>query len=304
MERWGNSLVVNNTADMHQRLQEFFRRYRTMSKQQVLVEARFLQISDIAYQELGTRLGVLNFSRGDGGSKGNIDQNYGAGIGQGGPIGTGTTFNYAWTKSWGSGDSMRTVSLSALVNMLTKTNSGQVLHSPRLMTFNGNWAYTEVVTENDYIQSWQPADNANVPEPILGVMQQGVRWLVRPIISADRQYIIMEIRPTFARIESLEPYDVLVAMRDNADDGLGTLLILPAQRPTTETVVIETSVILPDNGVVLTGGLLEDRRVTRTSGVPVLSHIPYLGRVFQSKVYDYQKSNLVIAVHGKILELD
>jgi type II secretory pathway component GspD/PulD (secretin) len=55
---------------------------------------------------------------------------------------------------------------------------------------------------------------------------------------------------------------------------------------------------------VLIGGLIRDDRIENASGVPLLSDAPFIGRLFRSETRERVKSNMILMVRTKIVELE
>jgi general secretion pathway protein D len=67
---------------------------------------------------------------------------------------------------------------------------------------------------------------------------------------------------------------------------------------------IETMVLANDNDIVVLGGLVRDEVTDQTQGVPVLSDIPLLGRLFRNDSVSVTKSNLLVFIRPTIIRDD
>ena len=65
--------------------------------------------------------------------------------------------------------------------------------------------------------------------------------------------------------------------------------------------VINTHVMIEDQGIVVLGGLIRDSNIDGESRVPLLGRIPLLGEAFKSRNAKHQKSNLMVFIRPKIL---
>jgi general secretion pathway protein D len=79
----------------------------------------------------------------------------------------------------------------------------------------------------------------------------------------------------------------------NAENGL-----------TTNVRTTETSVVVKNNQMVVTGGLLSDSTIEQEQGVPLLMEIPVLGKLFKSKSETVQQTNLLILITPRIVNDD
>lgn len=64
---------------------------------------------------------------------------------------------------------------------------------------------------------------------------------------------------------------------------------------------IKTKALVKDNNVLVLGGLIRDEVLASENGVPFLSDIPYLGRLFKGTSKQVVKKNLMVFIHPKIL---
>ena len=63
----------------------------------------------------------------------------------------------------------------------------------------------------------------------------------------------------------------------------------------------ETSVVLVNNQTLVLGGLIQDRRETTNTGIPVLKNIPILGYLFGSRSRGIQKTELILMITPRVL---
>ena len=71
--------------------------------------------------------------------------------------------------------------------------------------------------------------------------------------------------------------------------------------PSTNKRQIETNVVVDDGGVIVLGGLIEDRFVEGRSGVPLLSSIPYVGGLFRGETRTKSRTNLMVFLRPVVL---
>ncbi|HNL92001.1 MAG TPA: hypothetical protein PKH01_03785, partial [Pseudomonadales bacterium] len=67
---------------------------------------------------------------------------------------------------------------------------------------------------------------------------------------------------------------------------------------------IKTKALVKDNSVLVLGGLIRDEIEATDSGVPYLSKIPFLGRLFKGTSKHVVKKNLMVFIHPRILHDD
>ncbi|MCB9870819.1 MAG: hypothetical protein H6837_13265 [Planctomycetes bacterium] len=67
-----------------------------------------------------------------------------------------------------------------------------------MLVYNNTRANMSVLRQTTYIKDFEVeiAQAAAVANPVIGVVKDGVALDVRPVVSADRRFITMELRPT------------------------------------------------------------------------------------------------------------
>ena len=71
--------------------------------------------------------------------------------------------------------------------------------------------------------------------------------------------------------------------------------------PSTNKRQIESNVIVDDGGIIVLGGLIEDRFVDNKSKVPLLGDIPGLGVLFRSESRTKTRTNLMVFIRPIVL---
>lgn len=193
--------------------------------------------------------------------------------------------------------------LNMLFSAFEQETDAQILEHPSITCFNGQRAHTAFIHQYAYIADY---DIVNYTfDPKIEVLNYGNILDVRPVVSSDRKYITMEIRPT-----SVLPVQFLVenivAPRIGA---AGNVLIIygffnyPIELPNVEVRELRSTVMMPDKGTLMVGGFSHALRQRTHSGIPFLSHIPFLGRLFsQNGVYD-ENRKIFFLLNAEILDL-
>ena len=115
---------------------------------------------------------------------------------------------------------------------------------------------------------------------------------VRPVVSADRRFITLEMRPTIAQLQ--RPIE-------ERPTSTGTQNTVNIQLPQVEIQRVRTSIPLPDGGTVLLGGLKESTNQDQRSGVPILNKIPVLNALFERKGNFVASKKLLILLNAQIV---
>lgn len=72
--------------------------------------------------------------------------------------------------------------------------------------------------------------------------------------------------------------------------------------PTIQSRMLQTSLIVEDGETVLLGGLISNRDVRNSSGIPVLHKIPYLGRLFSHQTTTNRRQELLMLIHVNVID--
>ena len=188
-----------------------------------------------------------------------------------------------------------------MLHALRIKESGAVLQAPKLMVHNGQRAHMWVGTQRAYVSGWQASGDAATPT--VNQLLTGVVFDVRPIVSANRRYITLELRPTFTELLSLDSSTSTQIVDDDDDvvDPDPDILTTVTELPDVRITRVRTSVTIPDGGIILTGGRMRDVQFEAETGIPFLKDIPFLGRVFRWNRKDNERQNLAILVTARTL---
>ena len=115
---------------------------------------------------------------------------------------------------------------------------------------------------------------------------------VRPVVSADRRFITLELRPTVAQLT--------LPIREQITT-LGSQNSVTIQLPEVEIQRVRTSIPIPDGGTVLLGGQKISEKQDFKSGVPILNKIPLLNALFERKGNYISNRKLLILLRAQIV---
>jgi type II secretory pathway component GspD/PulD (secretin) len=169
--------------------------------------------------------------------------------------------------------------------------------APELTVFNTERAYVSVLNEVSFLQDFDVdvANTAFIANPNIGVLQEGAVLDVRPTISYDRKYVTLDVRTTVATIQRpIQNFQTTLG-------GFSTAVTF--QLPRLQVQNAGTTVIVPDGGGVILGGLKTVNYVNRRAEVPLLARIPIVGVLFRQKGVADEAKSLVILVKADIRDL-
>ena len=194
------------------------------------------------------------------------------------------------------------------VNLLIRATQANrraiTLTSPRLTLFNGQRSYVVVARQVGFVSDLEPIPNSAGFDPTISVVQSGVILDVEATVSADRRYVTMTVRPslatlpaTFKRIEQSTTL-VLPGEEVGLVNAATTAVI---EVPEVELTTLRTTVSVPDRGTLLLGGQRIVADVEVEAGVPVMSKIPVLNRLFTNRSTVKDERTLLILIKPTII---
>ncbi len=181
-----------------------------------------------------------------------------------------------------------------------------VLSAPKVTTFNGSAATILAAQLQWYISALTPVVGpgsvAFVPTP--SPLPNGVVLNVTPVVSADRRYVRLTIAPVFNTIAGFTTIQVPAAVGGSGLGGGAATINATLQLPQTNTFTVNTTVTVPDGGTVLLGGVKQLNEQRLEYGVPVLSKVPWLDRLFRNVGIGRISTSLMLMVTPRIILLE
>jgi type II secretory pathway component GspD/PulD (secretin)/uncharacterized protein (UPF0297 family) len=282
-------IVVVNSKYVHKQIEALLASLRSSQNLQVSIEARFITVSDTFFEDIGSNFSKF-FSENtslDTGAKTDISDLVSA---------EGLQINYSILS-----DSM----LKGFLRAVQESKGSEILTSPRITLSNTQRGNIAVVKTINFVQSTSVSEG--VVTPVIGTIPQGTTFDVRPVVSADRKYIYLEVIPSVFQVEKIDTF-TFSRLSTNVDTigggGVGTANIPPEQTvqlPQINVSQVSVTVSVPDKGTLMIGGLGSITKDSLTTGIPILSKIPVLKRLFTRDQKNNIKSNLVILLKPTIL---
>ena len=193
-----------------------------------------------------------------------------------------------------------------------------VLQAPKVTLFNGQQAFVSDASQRPFVTSVIPVvgDFAAAHQPVITVLTEGTSLSVQAVVTNDRRFVRLTLVPFFSRIgdvdtfqfngrtdsdtgtNSLDPSDEGSTVQDNIRTiNEGTTVQLPTFAFTT----VNTTVSVPDGGTILLGGIKRLSEGRNEAGVPVLSKLPYVNRLFRNVGIGRETSSLMMMVTPRII---
>lgn len=324
MNELNGTLIINSTTDNHKQVLSILNQLREQRALQIAVEGRFLLVDQNYLDEVGVD---IDFTWNDPGGKFgpiSVDQessdiaqrqnstlpgSFSGPQFRDDPNDTDSEFRRSLTLS---GSFLDDLEVNFLIRATRADSRSVVLDAPRLTFFNGQRAYVTIARQIAYVSDLDPvvATGSVAFDPEVSVISSGVVLDVEGTISADRRYVTMTVRPSLATVRT-----PLRTVETSASAGGGGNLILnqnqqnqgsstaPGQIevPELELTSVRTTVSVPDKGTLLLGGQRLVGDLELESGVPVLSKIPVLSRLFTNRVTQKDERTLLILIKPTII---
>ena len=168
----------------------------------------------------------------------------------------------------------------ALLSLFHKNDKVSIRSQPKLLVKSGEEASIQVGNDIPVItqlsqDSVQVGGSTNVLQQV-DYRTTGVVLSITPLVQAGGL--------------------VDVAINQELSEARPTAATSLGGSPTILTRNLSTSLSLKDGGSLLMGGLISENRSTGTLGVPGISRVPVLGRLFRADSYDGDRTELMVMV--------
>ena len=187
------------------------------------------------------------------------------------------------TLGWGVVD--EDLTMTVILNALESDANSNILSTPSLLTLDNEEAYITVGQQVPFVTgSYTNTGTGNgAQNPFQTIERQsvGVTLKVTPQINEGDAVVLDIVQEVSSVAPSLLASDLITNERK-----------------------IETMVLANDNDIVVLGGLVRDEVTDQTQGVPILSDIPLLGRLFRNDSVSVTKSNLLVFIRPTIIRDD
>jgi len=278
-------IVVSAEPSELRNVEEFLRRMQLISKRQVILEAKILEVELSERYEQGVDWGYVDgsLSRSPSGS-----------------LNTGVSGRNVSNQDMGGvfSSALELGDFNTLIRLLGEQGNVQVLSSPRISTVNNEKAVIKVGTDEFFVTD---IDFNDTGTGVVGGQDRrstsvdltpffsGISLDVTPQISEDN-IITLHVHPSVSQVEDQEKRITI------GDEQVTLPLALSTVRET-------DSVISARSGqIVVIGGLIQNSVEETTSAVPFFSEIPLLGELFKQRRFESRKSELVILLRPIIAE--
>jgi general secretion pathway protein D len=195
-----------------------------------------------------------------------------------------------------------------------------VLNAPKVTLFNGQSAFVADATQRPFVIGVIPVvgEFAAAQQPVIVVLNEGTMMTIQAVVSDDRRYVRMTIVPFFTQIGDVDEFTFegststtsSSSATDNDEDGKNEeedesgeeiRSGVTVQLPSFSFVSVVTTVSVPDGGTVLLGGIKRLSEGRQEFGVPLLSKVPYINRLFRNVGIGRDTRSLMMMVTPRII---
>ena len=292
-----NALIITSSPAVFRDLSSVVRQLDVPSVQ-ILVEAIIAEVSDDLADELGVQwqtttidsdgnggltsgvIGGTNFpgAGGIGGIVGALTNPYSA-------VGGGLNLGYLSGTVTLPGSRTPLFQIGALVKALRGDARANMLSNPSIVTLDHKQAEFKVVQEVPFLTGQFTNTGAG-----------GSTQPTNPFQTIERKDVglILTVTPHVNEGSSVR-LDLKQEVSSLAPGVAGASDLITNKRELT------TSVMVPDGGLLVLGGLTSAETTESLQGVPGLSRIPVLGGLFKSRAAKHSKRNLMVFLRPRIL---
>ncbi len=196
------------------------------------------------------------------------------------------------------------ISLEMILRMTSRSERNHVLTAPKLTLFNTQRGNFRISNQMAYVRDYdvQIATAAVALDPIVDVVSDGISLDVRPIISADRRFVTLELRPTVATLFPSPP-NIFFIETNVVVPGAPVTDPFPVriETPVINIQRVRTTVVVPDRGTLMIGGLTSYFDQDAESSIPIWRSIPILGNLGSMKLKGLQRKQSLIIVRARII---
>jgi general secretion pathway protein D len=327
------SLVISAPQETHEEIQALLEALRALQNVQVTIEVRFITLGDNFFERIGVDFdfriddnvtSLPNEDQGpsvtvglnrDGTPTADLDLAFSQGsfasaIPQVGGFDQNTAAQFGFAI-------LSDIEMFFFLEAAQGDTRTNVLQAPKVTLYDGQFATISDQTQRPFVVGLVPVvgDFAVAQQPIIVVLNEGTQLNVQAVVSPDKQFVRLTLLPNFSRIGEVRTFTFEGRTTSNTGsvvrDADGNIIDREDEEEVTEGTTVQqpelaftsvtTSVNVPDGGTILLGGIkrLRENRIER--GVPMLSKIPYINRLFKNVGIGRETNTFMMTVTPRIL---
>ncbi|WP_390620381.1 type II secretion system protein GspD [Stieleria varia] len=333
------SLVISTTSDVHDQIQALLKSLRSLQNLQITIEVRFITLADTFFEQIGVDFdvqfddNVQQLPDDDSGPR--------VTVGWDGSLPTPDLDIRLNNATSGllppfvalDGGSVSSIGFAILSDIeaffflqaAQGDDRNNVMQAPKVTLFDGQFASISDVSQRPFVTSITPVvgDFAVAQQPVIVVLNEGTQLNVQGIVSDDKRFVRLTLVPFFSEIRDVDTFtfegtrsttsgsrneedtngDGVIDSNDAVDTTNETEVVTgtTVQLPTFAFTSVQTTVSVPDGGTILLGGIKRMSEGRTERGIPMLSKIPYVSRLFRNVAVGRDASSLMLMVTPRII---
>ena len=170
---------------------------------------------------------------------------------------------------------------SANIQALLNSSSGEILSKPSVMVMDGRQARIQI---GQHIPITRTTSGTSYTSEDIEYVPTGIILNIRPRISNNNDEILMQVETIITDPQNLSY---------NSDGILITPIINNRK--------VETFIRIENNNPFIIGGLISDKKYDSVGGIPFLSKIPLIGKLFSNTGKNNIKKEVIIVLTPHII---
>ncbi len=327
LDRKSNTVYVRSTPSTIMEVKRLLQALDYNSTQ-VLIEARFIEVTDSGVKELGIdwsgggRSGNTYVSAPTNGLTLPTATDPGASISTipGGPLAAATSGGLLAQMLVAPSEYLK---FKATIVALEASGKADTLSEPKILTLNNAVGIIEVKQDISYISGYTNAGYSNNPtspeNPNNGTVinpgynyssanlvpqftkdSSGIQLRIRPSVARNSDIITLSIMPSVR--ELVRPPESVTFNNSNGSSGGEPIQNQIERPPEFDTRRLVTALHVKNGGTVALGGLSKERQQESRTGMPFLSRVPVIGSLFRHDSKSSERRNLMIFVTAHIID--
>ena len=334
-----STIIIRNTPENLEIFERVLSAYNFVPSQ-IEIEAKFVQISQNDLDELGfdwqlgtKTLGSFDVTGGSGaetfppgsGAASTASYDLSSGLRDSSSIQGNAISSLLAANGFGStassADQVATIrgiltnpQFQVVIKALAQKQSADTLSAPKVTTVSGQQAQIRSVQEFIYPTSWaQPSATSSgggvtgggavaitpsIPSSFQ-TREVGILLNVTPEVGADGYTINLTLAPEVSEFLGFINYGspIVLSSGNNVVTTMNDI-----KEPLFSSENLTTSVVIWDGQTVVLGGLITEQLTKIDDKIPFLGDLPLVGRLFQSKVTQRSKLNLLVFVTARLID--
>ncbi|MDX2144094.1 MAG: hypothetical protein SFV19_12115 [Rhodospirillaceae bacterium] len=289
-------ITVFATQRQHSAIEKYLRAVRNSVLQQVLIEAKILEISLNEQFRSGINWQAFLGPNNDVALTTNFSRSVVTG-----DIGT-PTVGLAWSNS--------DQDLSIAAQLVNQFGTVRTLSSPRITVVNNQTAVLKVAENQIFFnldvtreESQQTNRTIVTVDSEIKSVPVGLIMSVQPVADPVTKKISLGLRPSITRITSFvsDPAVAISVAQINAENPGGTPTTITSQIPVIETRELDSIVTMENGQTVVLGGLMQEVSENNREGLPGAMDIPILGQAASQNIRGSRVTELVIFIRATVV---